>query len=251
MLTVADTAFSIAVVRAEESSLPEGQLLFEDPFAKHFRVQTAEAIEATERFVNLPNFREGIRLRTRFIDDEVRAAVTDGLTQVVILGTGFDTRALRMPELADVRVFEIDFADQLARKRAFLAAAGVTLPERVAYLPCDFEGDWPSRLLVDLEAHGFRRGAGAMFLWEGVIGYIDGPAIDRSLAFMVQAGGPGTRVAFTWAQPAIDPDTLEQRTARAGFTSVDDVGGDALWRRHLPGEPHPHVALMRLALARV
>jgi hypothetical protein len=34
-------------------------------------------------------------------------------------------------------------------------------------------------------------------VWEGVIGYIDAASVDQSLAFMVRAGGPGTRLALT------------------------------------------------------
>jgi methyltransferase (TIGR00027 family) len=251
MVTVADTAFSIAALRAQETALPEAERLFEDPYAHLFRPEAAEVIEATQRFLDLPLFREGVRLRTRFIDDAVNQGIADGLRQVVIVGTGFDTRALRMPALADICVFEVDFADQLERKRAFLTSGGVSLPDRVSYVPCKFEGDFGPRLLEDLEAHGFRRGTGAMFVWEGVIGYVDGPGIDRSLAIMANAGGPGTRVVFTRAQPAIDPDSLEQRTERAGFTSVEDIGCDELWRRHLSGDPHPHTAISRIAIARM
>lgn len=251
MVTVADTAFSIAVVRAEEGARPPEERLFADPYASLFRPEGADVIEATQRYVDLPFFREGVRLRTRFIDDAVREHVAGGLRQVVILGAGFDTRGLRMPELERARVFEVDFAEQLARKRALLAAGGVSLPDTIAHAGCDFEGDWEPRLLADLAAHGFRAGAGALFVWEGVIGYIDSPAIDRSLAFMVRAGGRGTRVVFSFAQPAIDPDTVEQRTNRAGFTRVEDVGCDELWRRHLPGEPHPVAAILRLGIASV
>ncbi|MGZ5971032.1 MAG: class I SAM-dependent methyltransferase, partial [Polyangiales bacterium] len=92
MVTVADTAFSIAVIRAEEGARPEGERLFADPFAALFQPRDADVIEATQRYLDLPFFREGIRLRTRFIDDAVRAHVAEGAQQVVILGTGFDTR---------------------------------------------------------------------------------------------------------------------------------------------------------------
>lgn len=251
MVTVADTAFSIAVVRAEEGARPPEERLFVDPYASLFRPEGADVVEATQRFLDMPFFREGVRLRTRFIDDAVRDAVAAGLSQVVILGAGFDARGLRLPELARTRVFEVDFADQLTRKRAFLAAGGVTLPDTIAYVPCDFAGDWEPRLFADLDAQGFRSGAGAVFVWEGVIGYIDGPAIDRSLAFMARAGGSGTRVVFTWAQPSIDPDTLEQRTRRAGFGRVEDVGHDELFRRHFSGEPNMVLAMMRIAIASV
>lgn len=32
---------------------------------------------------------------------------------------------------------------------------------------------------------------------------------------------------------------------------VEDVGCDELWRRHLPGEPHPTVAISRFGIASV
>jgi hypothetical protein len=38
-------------------------------------------------------------------------------------------------------------------------------------------------LAADLEARGFRAGAGALFVWEGVLAYIDDAAIDATLAF--------------------------------------------------------------------
>ena len=66
---VADTAFSVAAVRAEEGDLPEGERLFTDPSAAAFAAAGAHATESTQRYLDLPFFREGIRLRTRFVDD--------------------------------------------------------------------------------------------------------------------------------------------------------------------------------------
>lgn len=105
-LTVADTAYSIAVVRAEEKEL------FSDPYAHLFAEAGAHAEEGTRRYLALPFFREGIRLRTRFIDDFVRANLGN---EVVILGAGFDARAMRMPELARKRVVEIDSPENRRR----------------------------------------------------------------------------------------------------------------------------------------
>jgi O-methyltransferase involved in polyketide biosynthesis len=125
--TVADTAFSIAVVRAEEGSRPEGERLFTDPYASAFAAAGAHVAESTQRFLELPFFRDGVRLRTRFLDDCVRQGLASGLDQVVLLGAGFDTRGLRMPEIAARRatVFEVDTPYQLDRMRRALAGAGV------------------------------------------------------------------------------------------------------------------------------
>jgi methyltransferase (TIGR00027 family) len=247
VLTVADTAYSIAVIRAEESERPAPERLFEDPYASHFAAAGAHAREGTERYLALPFFRDGIRLRTRYIDDAVREGLAAGLDQVVLLGAGFDCRGLRMPEIAarGASVYEVDFAEQLDHKRAILGAAGVTLPPHVAYVPCDFAADFGEALAASLAERGFRLGAGAIFVWEGVLGYIDDVAIDRSLAFMVRAGGPGTRLVLTCGHGG----AVLERARRAGFTAAEDHGCDALWRRYLPGEPHENAWVSRLGTA--
>ena len=93
MLTVADTAFAIAAVRAEEAARPADERLFDDPYAALFRAAGAHAEAGTQRFLDLPFFRDGIRLRTRFIDDALADALATGIDQVVLLGAGFDVRA--------------------------------------------------------------------------------------------------------------------------------------------------------------
>lgn len=251
--TVADTAFSIAAVRAEEGRRPEGERLFVDPYADAFAAAGAHAAESTQRFLDLPFFRDGVRLRTKFIDDCVRGGMTAGLDQVVLLGAGFDARGLRMAEIEARRatVFEVDTPEQLARKRHVLTAAGVKLPARVVYVPFDFDTpDLESELAGALEVAGFRPGAGAMFVWEGVIGYVDDTAIDQSLHLMATAGGPRSRVAFTFADEAhLGTEDMAVRTKRCGFGSFESLAGDALWRRYLPGDPPPTAWVMKVGLA--
>ncbi len=251
MLTAADTAYSIATIRAQEGDRPPGERLFEDPYAAIFSAAGAHAAEGTRRFVELPFFTHGIRLRTRFIDDFVRESVLSGLAQVVLLGAGFDARGLRLPEIAarGVTVYEVDFAAQLEKKRALLEAAGVALPPHLRYVACDFNApDFEGALTSDLVAQGFRAGAGALFVWEGVLAYIGAEATDRSLRFMVRAGGPGSRVVFDFWAAAME-DAAE-RALKAGFTRFSDVGYDELWRRHrLPGEPWEHAGGGRMGTA--
>jgi methyltransferase (TIGR00027 family) len=253
-LTSEDTAFSIAVVRAEEGAKPEAERLFEDPYAALFAEVGAHAAEATQRFLDMPMFRDGIRLRTRFIDDFVREGLAAGLDQVVVLGAGFDMRALRMPEIAArrARVYEIDSPRQLDRKQSVLARHGVKLPKHLSYVPFDYDArDIEAELPSALEAEGFRPGAGALFVWEGVIGYISGAAIDASLRFMASAGGPGTRLVFTYADERAVLDDTASRTRRAGFSSMHGWGSDELWPRYLPGDPHPNAWVVKLGTALV
>ncbi len=246
---VADTAFSIAAIRAAESRLPEGSRLFEDPHAGAFADEGAHVAESTRRYLDLPFFSEGIRLRTRFIDDVVRDRVCGGAEQLVLLGAGFDVRGTRLPEVGarDVAVFEIDTAAQLKRKRRVLTGAGVKLPSRVHYVPFEFvDGDLETKLPGLLVERGFRMGAPTVFVWEGVIGYIDAASIDASLRFMATTCGDGGSVIFTHGHEAFDPETAASVALRAGFGAASEVAGDELWRRYLAGEPHPAAFVMRV-----
>jgi methyltransferase (TIGR00027 family) len=254
MAEVADTATVIALIRSQESTVPPAERLFEDPYARLFSVAGAAAEEIAARFFTVPFFREAIRLRTRFIDDTVRAILADGLRQIVLLGAGFDCRTLRLPEIANsgAAVFEIDFAPQLAYKRTVLAAARVKLPDVMRFVACDFTADdFETKLLADLSANGFRPATRTCFIWEGVVGYLDDAAVDRTLAFVARVGGTGSRVVLNHTVGRFRPEQLRVHLAAAGFTPVEEHGCDALHRRYLPGEPPPGGELHRLAIARV
>ena len=250
--TVADTAFSIAVVRAEEGQRPQGERLFDDPYAHLFAAAGAHAAESTQRFLDLPFFRDGVRLRTRYIDDAVRAGLAAGLDQLVLLGAGFDVRGMRMREVEErpARVYEVDTAEQLQRKREVLEAAGKHVPAHVRYVPFGFGGaSFEAALASALEAQGFRRREGALFVWEGVIGYITSEEIDRTLRFMASEGGPRARVVLTYGQPNFEPDGAVAHVRRAGFSTCEELTGDDLWRRYLPGDPHPNAIYTRVGTA--
>jgi methyltransferase (TIGR00027 family) len=252
MVTVADTAFSIAEVRAAEAELPPKDRLFDDPYARHFLAAGEHAREATERYLSLPFFRDGIRLRTRFIDDEVRAALRAGARQLVLLGAGFDARGMRLAEAttAGVVTFEVDTSEQLARKRACLEAARLAPATSVHHVPFDFAAsklDGP--LVAVLEKAGWSSTQRSVFVWEGVIGYIDSEAIDDSLRFMAGASRVGARVIFTFGEANLDPVPAAERVRRAGFASFEEVGLDDVWRSLLAGEPHAAASQARMGVA--
>lgn len=251
MLTVSDTAYAISSVRAEEAELRESERLFEDPYAQIFAAAGGHAREGTERFLSLPFFRDGIRLRTRHMDDVVRDAIRRGARQLVLMGAGFDARALRLSEVAehDVRTFEIDLPALLEVKRGLLEKSGIAIPEVVHYVGTDFTSGFERQLAEQLVMRGFERDAPVMFVWEGVTAYIGTEAIDRSLRFMATNGGAGSRVVFDFSDYLMDPGSLPERIRSAGFATFEEVRMDELWRRHLPGEPPPGAFVAKLGIA--
>ena len=62
--------------------------------------------------------------KKRFLDDEVRRAIEGGARQLVLVGAGFDTLALRVAgQFADVGCFEIDHPATQQVKRAAIESA--------------------------------------------------------------------------------------------------------------------------------
>jgi methyltransferase (TIGR00027 family) len=118
------------------------------------------------------------------------------IPQFVILGAGFDTRAFRpkgVPKDRRVRSFEIDTPQTQALKREMLEKAGID-STGVTFVAADFEKeDWLARL-VDA---GFDPGEPALFLWEGVIMYLDREAVESTLR-KIASTARGSVVAFDY-----------------------------------------------------
>jgi O-methyltransferase involved in polyketide biosynthesis len=129
------TAFIIAEFRAEENAAAEP--LYRDDVVPLFLDDETRGM-ALESAATFPAASEMVKVRTWYFDRAVSRAMSEGARQVVILGSGLDTRAARLARKG-VRFFEIDDGRTLRLKRARLAAAG--LRPHVAWIPGDYLAD--------------------------------------------------------------------------------------------------------------
>lgn len=155
-------------------------------------------------------------VRTAFFDDAVRAAIADGIAQIVLLGAGLDTRAARLDPARRARFFEVDRPESQADKRARVARLEGYPAERATYVPCDFEHD---DFLERLVAHGLDPGADAAFVWEGVTYYLREETVRATLAKIASACAPGSRVLF---------DTVGKRFVRGDVRDEGELRARAL-----------------------
>jgi methyltransferase (TIGR00027 family) len=133
-------------------------------------------------------------LRTRYIDDCVSRALDRGLSQVVILGAGLDTRAARLGR-EGVRFFEVDQAASQADKRARLSRFEDYPTDATTFVPCDFERDDFVQLLV---AAGLDPATPACFVWEGVIYYLAEEAARATLQRLASELDPRSLLIFDY-----------------------------------------------------
>src|ERR1700742_4334107 len=85
-------------------------------------------------------------VRTRFFDDFFIAAGDEGIRQAVILASGLDARAYRLPWPAGTTVFEIDQARVVQFKTAPVAGRGAPPTAELRTVPVDLRHDWPAAL---------------------------------------------------------------------------------------------------------
>jgi methyltransferase (TIGR00027 family) len=148
--------------------------------------------------------------RISFFDSVVDRYLAE-LGQFVILGAGFDTRAFRLPKEAGVRSFEVDAPKTQAVKRETLQKAGID-STRVTFVAADFEKeDWLTRLVES----GFDPGKPSLFLWEGVIMYLDKEAVQDTLR-KIASTAKGSVVAFDYfTTEPLESQALYWRYGRA------------------------------------
>lgn len=143
-----------------------------------------------------PVFRAGwqrrIAARTRFFDDVTLAAIDAGITQVVIVGAGYDGRALRFAA-PGVRFFEVDHPATQQDKRRRVAALGGA-PGAITHVAHDLtRGD----LLGALAAAGHARDRASLFICEGLLLYLTPPIIEALLRDLRASAGPGSQLALS------------------------------------------------------
>lgn len=243
-----DTARGAAAYRAIHQTV-EGGAIFADPFAASMLDDEARArLDEAAANASLRPMRLFIAARSRLSEDTLAACVGRGVRQVVILGAGLDTFALRNPyEALGVRVFEVDNVASQNWKLERLTAACLSKPDSLTFVPVDFERE---SLAECLGAAGFDAHRAAFFQWLGVVPYLTREAVSSTLDFI--AGVPDSEVVFDYAEPLdnypadrrahinalaaltasrgepwlsmFDPLELSEMLAKKRFQSIEDLG---------------------------
>jgi methyltransferase (TIGR00027 family) len=155
--------------------------------------------------------------RRRWIADQVKAALADGVKQVVIFGSGLDTLALRLrDEFPAVVIFEIDKPAMLAMKQRLVDdIVGESVPVR--YVPLDLAREYAASRLLDTD---YDPKALTLFLAEAVMEYLPPSEASAVFEFTSRYSAPGSRFIFTFfSSAAMDS---RSRHAQAAFSKVGE-----------------------------
>lgn len=189
MRPASQTALMVAAYRGRASAREAP--LCSDPWAAALAGDDGRAI-ATRYDGTFPHMELWVAVRTAFFDEQVRTLSAAGITQIVLLGAGFDTRAARLAR-SGVRFFEVDQGESQTRKRARLGLLDGYPIDAATYVRCDFEHD---DFLERLALGGFQADRSAFFLWEGVTPYLTEVAVRSTLRRIAERTDPGSVVGF-------------------------------------------------------
>jgi methyltransferase (TIGR00027 family) len=188
--------------------------------------------------------------RSALAEAKLAEAVAErGVSQLVVLGAGFDTFAYRSPFAERLRVFEVDHPATQAWKCERLAAMGIAEERWPTFAGVDFERESFAERLAEAGFDPTRR---TFVFWLGVSMYLTPRAIDATLA--AAAGWPGGgEIVFDYVEPpkagmseqglaaraalaervaaagepftaGVEPETLHARLGELGYAAIEDLG---------------------------
>ncbi|TQR86385.1 class I SAM-dependent methyltransferase [Mycobacterium hodleri] len=223
--SVGATATAVAATRATASQGPDA--LLDDPWAEPLvravgmemfvKVVDGESLaDDDDPLLNRRAMNEQMAVRTRFFDDFFLDAARAGVRQAVILASGLDTRAYRLPWPAGTVVFEIDQPEVIEFKTRTLADLGAEPTAQRRTVAVDLRNDWAKAL----KEKGFDPTAPTAWSAEGLLVYLPPEAQDRLFDDITSLSAPGSRIATEHMDLSSIPDDwaekLTERTKRLG-----------------------------------
>ncbi|WP_029106903.1 class I SAM-dependent methyltransferase [Mycobacterium sp. URHD0025] len=232
--SVGATATMVAAARAIASAEPDP--LINDPYAAD--LVRAVGVEFFTKLVDGEIALDGelaegaemmigiMAVRTKFFDDfftsaagggnSTGAAGGGGIRQAVILASGLDSRAYRLPWPDGTVVYEIDQPEVIGAKTATMAQIGATPTAERRTVAIDLRDDWPAAL----RAAGFDPAAPSAWSAEGLLAYLPPEAQDRLFDNITALSAPGSRLATEF-----HPDIAANLRERGNAMSEQ-------WRQH-------------------
>ena len=165
----------IANVRGRESDSPDA--LYRDPWSRVAAGRHGELLG--ERFLEvMPELGPMVAARTRHADDAVCEAISRGVRQIVLVGSGLDMRAFRFGAAEGVTWFELDLPEMLHEREQALAPLGLPAAKRVG-VPLNLDFDDPATVLAATDE--FDADAPVLVVFEGCSMYFE--AADLAVIF--------------------------------------------------------------------
>ncbi len=261
------SAISNAALRAMDSFYPEKDRLFNDkiaykllpPLWKLFvwfmKISFLREMIYKIRNKQMPGVIANLIYRTKYIDDLLNENLKQNIEQVLILGSGFDTRAYRFKS-EKVIYFEVDHPDTMKLKKERVKKHLDKQIDQVEFIAVDFEKNEMKEII---DKSSFNKKKKTLVIWEGVTQYINAEAVDNVFDY-VSTFQSGSKIIFTYIKKGvidgtesteldekilsyteekgstwifgIDEEKIADYVKKRGFFLKGDVGADYYYQRY-------------------
>jgi len=139
--------------------------------------------------------------RTKYIDSVFENAIKWGIKQVLILGAGFDSRAIRFLNSNDnIKVFEIDTPHTQNAKIKQFEKRKIHIPENNIFVPVDFEKE---DLKTKLDESNFDKTEKTLFILEGLTMYLSQDTVAETFQFIHDYSISGSLIVFDYIYASV------------------------------------------------
>jgi methyltransferase (TIGR00027 family) len=228
--SVGATAVMVAAARAiatraenpiivDQFAEPLVQAVGVDFWSKFAAGEITVSEEDAKQFGSPSIMANAMAVRTKFFDEFFVAAGAAGARQAVILASGLDSRAYRLPWPDGTTIYELDQPQVIEFKTATLTRLGATPTTTRVAIPVDLRHDWPTALLD----HGFDPLKPSAWSAEGLTPYLPGEA-ERLLYERIDAlssQGSWAAVEYIKNIHELDPGRFKQAAQRFRELGLD------------------------------
>jgi len=156
---------------------------------------------------------DGMAVRTKYFDEYFINATATGVRQAVILASGLDARAYRLPWPDGTVVYELDQPQVIEFKTTTLAGLGAEPVATRRTIPIDLRADWPTAL----KAAGLDTTVPTAWLAEGLLIYLPPEAQDRLFDNITALSVPGSTIATEFVPGIVNFDAERAREMAGPF----------------------------------
>jgi len=170
----------------------------------------------------VPGSYEYVTARTNHFDKLFKHALEENIPQIVFLGAGYDTRAIRFKNtIQRTNIFELDAPTTQQHKKKRLQKHNISIPQQVSFVPINFSKE---RMDNVLSKAGYDASLKSFFIWEGVTMYLPGEAVRETLAFIKNNSGRDSIVAFDYFYKSFIDGKCDYYGAKELLASVSKTG---------------------------
>ncbi len=195
------TAMMRAVLNSKEKELKNPDYLakfFVHESWQSFLDDPDTSIDVLEK--RIPGGVYYIFIRTKYFDESLSKWLTKHpVSQIVLLGSGFDSRALRFgKQTKNTDFYEVDLRSMLDYKRGIIESNSLNInnENNISYVPTNFQKD---DLFTNLFEQGFDKQKPTYFLCEGVSFFLSKSIIEKLFSDISANTNASTQVVLDYA----------------------------------------------------